>query len=83
LRNLVKGYGDTFERGHVKYRTIAAFMSGRLHHPAAAMQLRALIAAAGKDEDGAAIRTELDRLDLNAVKATVATVDANPARQAG
>lgn len=63
LRNLVKGYGDTCERGHVKYQAISTFMAGRLYDPSSAAQLRGLIAAAGKDEDGAALRMEIGRLD--------------------
>ncbi len=61
LRNLVKGYGDTCARGHDKYRAISAFMSDKLHQPSAAAQLRILIAAAGKDEDGTALRTEIGK----------------------
>jgi indolepyruvate ferredoxin oxidoreductase beta subunit len=62
LRNLVKGYGDTNERGLEKYRAICAFMSDELHNPSAAAHLETLIAAAGKDEDGAALRAEMNRL---------------------
>ena len=65
LRNLIRGYGDTSERGHARYRTISAFMSGRLDHPAAAKQLSGLIAAAGRDEDGAALRAEIERLQAS------------------
>lgn len=62
LRNLVKGYGDTCERGRSRYQAICSFVSGDLHNPSAATHLRALIAAAEKDEDGAALRAEIDRL---------------------
>jgi indolepyruvate ferredoxin oxidoreductase beta subunit len=64
LRNLVKGYGETCERGHSKYREICAFMSEEPYNPSAATHLRALIAAAEKDENGAALRAEMDRLRL-------------------
>ena len=64
LRNLVKGYGDTRERGHAKYREICTFMSSELHDPLAATHLTALIAAAEKDENGAALQAEMDRLRL-------------------
>jgi indolepyruvate ferredoxin oxidoreductase beta subunit len=62
LRNLVKGYGDTCERGLAKYQAIRAFMSGQLHNPSASTILNSLIAAAVKDEDGAALRAEMDGL---------------------
>jgi indolepyruvate ferredoxin oxidoreductase beta subunit len=62
LRNIVKGYGDTWERGRLKYQAICSFASENLHNPSAAMHLRALIAAAEKDENGAALGAEIDRL---------------------
>ena len=62
LRNLVKGYGDTCERGVAKYQTIRAFMSGELRNPSASTILDSLIAAAEKDEAGAALRAEIDGL---------------------
>ncbi|MGQ0681713.1 DUF6537 domain-containing protein, partial [Bradyrhizobium sp.] len=84
LRNLVKGYGDTCERGHAKYRAITTFMSGKLHHPSAAAQLTGLIAAAGKDEDGAALRAEITRLDtLNGGERVDAGMQDSPVLQAG
>jgi indolepyruvate ferredoxin oxidoreductase beta subunit len=84
LRNLVKGYGDTCQRGHAKYRTICAFMSDRLHHPSAATQLSGLIATAGKDEDGAALRAEIDRLEsLHADGRTIRDAPRGQALQAG
>jgi indolepyruvate ferredoxin oxidoreductase beta subunit len=68
LRNLVKGYGDTYERGHSKYREIRTFMSKGLHNPSAAAHLGTLVAAAEKDESGAALRGEMERLRLVAVR---------------
>jgi indolepyruvate ferredoxin oxidoreductase, beta subunit len=62
LRNLVKGYGDTYERGLFKYQAICSFVSEALHDPSAAMHLRTLIAAAGKDESGKALVAEIDGL---------------------
>lgn len=62
LRKLVKGYGDTYQRGLSKYRTICAFVSEELRHPPVAAHLKALTAAAEKDEDGAALGAEIDRL---------------------
>ncbi len=64
LRNLVKGYGDTYERGRFKYQTICSFVSEDLRNPFAATHLRALITAAEKDENGAALRSEIDRLSM-------------------
>lgn len=62
LRNLVRGYGDTCERGLAKYQAIRAFMSGEPRHSSASTILDGLIAAAEKDEAGAALDTEMDRL---------------------
>ncbi len=62
LRNLVKGYGDTYQRGRLKYQTICSYVSENLGGPVAATYLRALIAAADKDETGVALRAEIDRL---------------------
>jgi indolepyruvate ferredoxin oxidoreductase beta subunit len=64
LRNLVKGYGDTYERGRFKYQTICSFVSEDLRNPAAARQLRALIIAAEKDENDEALRSEIDKLSI-------------------
>jgi indolepyruvate ferredoxin oxidoreductase beta subunit len=62
LRNLVKGYGDTCERGRSRYQAICSFVSGDLHNPSAATHLKALTVAAEKNEDGVALRAEIDRL---------------------
>jgi indolepyruvate ferredoxin oxidoreductase beta subunit len=62
LRNLVKGYGDTCERGRSRYQAICSFVSEDLHDPSAAAHLRALTVAAEKDEDGVALRAEIDGL---------------------
>ena len=64
LRNLVKGYGDTYERGRFKYQTICSFVSEDLRNPSAATQLRALIIAAEKDENDEALRSEIDKLSI-------------------
>ncbi len=74
LRNLVKGYGDTCERGHAKYQAIRAFMSGELRKPTAASVLASLIAAAEKDEAGAALRAEMDRLRRETASADQSTL---------
>jgi indolepyruvate ferredoxin oxidoreductase beta subunit len=62
LRNLVKGYGDTCERGRSRYQTICAFVSEDLGHRSAATHLGVLTVAAEKDENGVALRAEIDRL---------------------
>ena len=59
-------------------------MSDRLHHPSAAVQLRGLIVAAGMDEDGAALRAEIDRLEsLDAGDRTVSETPRSRALRAG
>lgn len=62
LRNLVKGYGDTYERGRLKYETIRDFVFKQIGDPAAANNLKALIAAAERDEEGNALQIEIDKL---------------------
>jgi indolepyruvate ferredoxin oxidoreductase beta subunit len=62
LRNLVKGYGDTYERGRLNYQAICSSVLENPGGPSAATYLRALIAAAQKDEDGLALRVEIDKL---------------------
>ena len=62
LRNLVKGYGDTYERGRLKYQTICSSVSENTGGPSAATHLQALIAAAEKDENGVALRAAIDKL---------------------
>lgn len=62
LRNLVKGYGDTYERGLRKYQTIRSFVLNDAGHPAASSRLRTLIAAAERDEFGEALDLEIQRL---------------------
>jgi len=62
LRNLVKGYGETHERGLMKYRTIRSFVSkgpvGRDH----AATIRRLVEAAQKTEDTTALEAEIEKL---------------------
>ncbi len=62
LRNMVKGYGDTCARGRANYQAICALMSDQLHDPSAPARLKALLAAAEKDETGVALHAEMDRL---------------------
>ena len=62
LRNLVKGYGETHERGLMKYRAIRSFIStGSLGRDPAAT-IRRLVDAAQKTEDSAALEAEIATL---------------------
>jgi indolepyruvate ferredoxin oxidoreductase beta subunit len=55
LRNLVKGYGDTYERGLQKYAKIGAFALNDIHRPDLSGRLSNLIATAQRDEFGEAL----------------------------
>jgi indolepyruvate ferredoxin oxidoreductase beta subunit len=55
LRNLVKGYGETYERGKQKYEKIMSLALNDFHKSGLASQLNKLIAAAQHDEFGAAL----------------------------
>lgn len=62
LRNLVKGYGETYERGLRKYQKIRAVVLSEANHPAASSRLRSLMAAAERDEFGEALDLEIRKL---------------------
>lgn len=62
LRNLVKGYGETHQRGLYKYERIRNFILKDVNGPDAPTRLKALIAAAELDEHGEALETEIHRL---------------------
>jgi len=55
LRNLVKGYGDTYERGLQKYNRIRSLVLNDIHRPGLSGRLGDLIAAAQRDEFGEAL----------------------------
>jgi indolepyruvate ferredoxin oxidoreductase beta subunit len=55
LRNLVKGYGDTYERGLQKYEKIRSVVLNDIHRPGLSGRLGNLIAAAQRDEFGEAL----------------------------
>ncbi len=55
LRNLVKGYGDTNERGLQKYKKIRSFVLNDVHRPGLSRRIGNLIAAAQRDEFGEAL----------------------------
>jgi indolepyruvate ferredoxin oxidoreductase beta subunit len=62
LRNLVKGYGDTHQRGLMKYHAIRTVMLDRPDDGNAARTLARLLAAAEKDEEGTALHAEIRSL---------------------
>src|SRR5689334_12218557 len=52
-RNLVKGYGDTHERGRVRFETLMDLLPALAERPDGAGQLAALRKAANSDDTGA------------------------------
>ncbi|MDT7934321.1 MAG: DUF6537 domain-containing protein [Sphingomonadaceae bacterium] len=62
LQRLVKGYSDTHARGLAKFAAIMGVLPGLAARSDGAERLRALAAAALADEEGAALRAELERL---------------------
>lgn len=62
LRNLVKGYGETYERGLMKYRTICDYLSKRRPDQDRVSTIRRLVDAAQKTEDTAALEAEIKAL---------------------
>ena len=61
-RNLVKGYGDTLERGRANYALIEAALEPLLAGPHAAAGIARLRTAALADDTGAALREALGEL---------------------
>jgi len=62
-QRLVKGYGDTHERGSRNFATLMDAVDGLQGHPDAAARLRDLHEAALADEEGNALRERVDALD--------------------
>jgi indolepyruvate ferredoxin oxidoreductase beta subunit len=58
-RNLVKGYGDTHERGRARFDTLMGVLSVLSPRPDGAAQLAALRKAANADDTGAALGTAI------------------------
>jgi indolepyruvate ferredoxin oxidoreductase beta subunit len=58
-RNLVKGYGDTHERGRARFETLMAALPDLAGRPDGAMQLAALRKAANADETGVALNAAI------------------------
>jgi indolepyruvate ferredoxin oxidoreductase beta subunit len=54
-RNLVKGYGDTHERGRARFETLIAALPGLISRADGAAKLAALRKAANADDTGAAL----------------------------
>ena len=54
-RNLVKGYGDTHERGRARFDTLMGLLPELSQRPDGAAQLAALRKAANADDTGAAL----------------------------
>ncbi len=61
-RTLVKGYGDTHERGRRNYETIVGFLPRLIGRPDAAAQLTALRRAALTDNTGAQLAAAIASL---------------------
>jgi indolepyruvate ferredoxin oxidoreductase beta subunit len=62
LRGLVKGDGGTCERGLTKYTAIEPLIVARMAHANASLQLARLIAAAERDEGGAALGSVVEEM---------------------
>ncbi len=62
LRNLVKGYGETHERGLMKYRTIRGFVTNAVLDRDLPSIIRRLVSAAQKTEDNVALDAEIAAL---------------------
>src|SRR5712691_10244152 len=61
MRGLVKGYGDTHERGHAKFRKLIALLPRLRERDDAGAQLAGLIKAALADESGEALEQALEK----------------------
>jgi indolepyruvate ferredoxin oxidoreductase beta subunit len=64
-RNLVKGYGDTHERGTANYQTIIALLDHIVTRPQPAKLVAELRKAAVSDDNGAALKEAISKLQLN------------------
>lgn len=58
-RNLVKGYGDTHERGRARFDTLMGLLPDLAKRPDGAAQLAALRKAANADDNGTALATAI------------------------
>jgi indolepyruvate ferredoxin oxidoreductase, beta subunit len=62
-RNLVKGYGDTHERGRARFETLMAMLPVLSQRADGAVQLAALRKAANNDDTGAALAAAIAKFD--------------------
>jgi indolepyruvate ferredoxin oxidoreductase beta subunit len=63
-RNLVKGYGDTHERGRTRFETLMRLLPQIANGPAPAATLASLRKAALADENGAALAAAIRQMPL-------------------
>jgi indolepyruvate ferredoxin oxidoreductase beta subunit len=61
-RNLVKGYGDTHERGRARYETLIGLLPALTQCADGAAQLAALRKAANADDTGAALDAAIEKM---------------------
>jgi indolepyruvate ferredoxin oxidoreductase beta subunit len=61
-RNLVKGYGDTHERGRARFETLMALLPALSQRPDGAAQLASLRKAANADDTGAALNAAVEKM---------------------
>jgi indolepyruvate ferredoxin oxidoreductase beta subunit len=76
MRSLVKGYGDTHERGEAKYRRLAALLPRLRRQSDAAAVLDRLIKAALADEGGQALEDAVAALDRDGAPRAAAPAQA-------
>jgi indolepyruvate ferredoxin oxidoreductase beta subunit len=61
-RNLVKGYGDTHERGRARFETLMGVLPMLTQRPDGAAQLAALRKTANADDTGAALNAAIAKM---------------------
>jgi indolepyruvate ferredoxin oxidoreductase, beta subunit len=61
-RNLVKGYGDTHERGRARYETLIGLLPALIDRADGAAQLAALRKAANADDTGTALNAAIETI---------------------
>jgi indolepyruvate ferredoxin oxidoreductase, beta subunit len=61
-RNLVKGYGDTHERGRARFETLMGLLPALSQHPDGPAQLAALRKAANADDTGATLNAAIAKM---------------------
>ena len=66
-RNLVKGYGDTNERGRARFATLMAQLPALAERPDGAAQLASLRKAANADDTGAALDAAIADMKANSL----------------